>query len=156
MSALPNHKTAHRTVPCATARLSDTIRDNVDPEKLPILRNIRSKETAEAVYQAIMNAQDSATVDVLSLIHPAVREVATAVSSDSVATQAMLDAVEKGATDNQALTVGTVRALLEMALAKVEVGELLGGGSRILGGIIDYLISMGIDEMFDGLEFDES
>ena len=74
----------------------------------------------------------------------------------NVATQAMLDAVEKGATDNQALTVGTVRALLEMALAKVEVGELLGGGSRILGGIIDYLISMGIDEMFDGLEFDES
>ena len=135
------------------ARLSDTIRDNVDPEKLPILRNIRSKETAEAVYQAIINAQDSATVDVLSLIHPAVREVATAVSSDSVATQAMLDAVEKGATDNQALTVGTVRALLEMAYTKFKVGERIGGGNKAVEKIIDQIISAGLDDVFSNIEF---
>jgi hypothetical protein len=125
-----------------------------DDEKYPMLSWMLDGKSLGDLYQLAMDILDSAAVDGLSLIHPAVREVATAVSSDSIGTKAMLDAVEKGATDEQALTTGILRGLLEMVLAKANVGELLGK-NKVLDKIINQMIGGGLGEIFDSVEFRE-
>jgi hypothetical protein len=55
-------------------------------------------------------------------------------------------------TDKQALTVGTVRALLEMAYTKFKVGERIGGG-KVVEKIIDQIISAELDDVFSNIEF---
>ena len=148
------------------AQLQSTIRDTMeqdiedatgvidfDDEKYPMLSWMLDGKSLGDLYQLAMDILDSAAVDGLSLIHPAVREVATAVSSDSIGTKAMLDAVEKGATDEQALTTGILRGLLEMVLAKANVGELLKIDKEIMRKVVDLALSKGLDGVFDNLEF---
>lgn len=100
-----------------------------------------------------MSMQDSAAIAGLTMINPALGKMGTMLLGGASATQTMLDAVEKGANDEQALAVGTLRGLLEMALAKVKVGELIGGGNKVVTKIIDQIISAGLDDVFSNIEF---
>jgi hypothetical protein len=100
-----------------------------------------------------MDMQDSAAVVELSKIHPAVAAVASGVMSDTAATQAMLDAIEKGATDEQAVRTGVLRGLLEVFVEKAEVGQLLKIDKEIVQNLVNLVLSKGLDGIFDGVEF---
>ena len=145
------------------AQLSGTIRDTVaqdiedlvnwDEEKHPLFSQILSGERFADLYQLGMSVQDSATVFGLERIHPIVGEVASGVMSDTAATQAMLDAIEKGATDEQALRTGVLRGLLEVFVEKAKVGQLLKIDKEIVQNLVNLVLSKGLDGIFDGVEF---
>lgn len=104
-------------------RSSDMIRDTTE-------RNIRD-EGLRNVYQLGIGVMDSAAVDALKMIHPA---LGLGLAGSSAATKAMLDAKQKGATDKQALAMGIFANCFEMLVDKYGVGRLLEDGKNSLKG----------------------
>ena len=145
------------------AQLNSTIRDTVEQniedfvnwgeEKYPLFSQMLSGERLGDLYQLGMSVQDSAAVFGLEQIQPIVGEVASGVMSDTAATQAMLDAIEKGATDEQALKTGVLRGLLEVFIEKAKVGQLLKIDKEIMRKVVDLALNKGLDGVFDNLEF---
>ena len=82
------------------------------------------------MYQLGMGMQDSAAVAALTVINPVLGKVGAALLGGAAGTQAMLDAVERGATDEQALTMGILSGAFEMLFEKYELDSLLGQGEN--------------------------
>lgn len=77
-----------------------------------------------------MGMQDSAAVAALTVINPVLGKVGAALLGGAAGTQAMLEAVERGATDEQALTMGILTGAFEMLFEKCELDSLLGQGEN--------------------------
>lgn len=63
--------------------------------------------------------------------------VASGLLSDTKATQAMLDAKQRGATDKQALNEALLSVFYDMLFAKTKLGTLLNTGDSFLKSITD-------------------
>lgn len=142
--------------------IQDTVEQNIkdstgvidlDQEKYPALSWLLNGKSLADVYQWGMGALDSAALKGLSKIHPAVGAVASGILSDTAGVQAMLDAAERGASDNQALTVGVLRGALEMFINKVQMGRMLGIENKVLNEFIDQMIGEVSDGIFSGIDF---
>lgn len=101
-----------------------------DEEKHPVLSRLLNGKSLADVYQLGMGMQDSAAVVALTVICPPLGKVGAALLGGAAGTQAMLDAVERGASDEQALTMGILSGAFEMLFEKYELDSLLGQGEE--------------------------
>ena len=74
---------------------------------------------------------DPTAVVTLAAINPAFGKAGVALLATSSGTDAMLDAVSRGASDEQALTMGLLTAGFEMIFEKYELESLLGQGTNV-------------------------
>lgn len=117
------------------AQLSDTIRDTVE-------QNIADADWGKggflpALYRLAMDVLDFATGEGLKMAHPAAEAVASGILTDTAATQAMLDAAERGATDEQALTDAALSVFYDMFFGATKLGSLLKAGGSFLENLSD-------------------
>lgn len=119
---------------------------NLDEEKHPYLSRVLNGKGWADVYQFGMNLQDSAAIAGLALIHPALGKAGTVLLGGSAGTQSMLDAVARGATDEQALTMGILSGAFEMIFEKYELDHLLGADTNVCKAIGNQVLSEAIGE----------
>jgi hypothetical protein len=101
------------------------------------------------LYRMGMGVLDSKAVDGLKKIHPA---LGLSLLGSSASTQAMLDAKQRGATDEQALKMGLLGGCFEMLVDMCGAGRLLEtngrfldkGIQKIFGEVLGKKISKGL------------
>lgn len=113
----------------------------LDEEKHPILAPILNGRGLADVYQLGMSAIDS---KVAALTGNPV--LATTLLASSAATQGVLDALERGATDEQALTLGLWNGAFEAIFEFWEVKELLKGNPSWVKAAVNQAITEGVGE----------
>ena len=99
---------------------SNTIRNTVGSDIQEHLGTVAAK-----AYQLGMGLQDSAAIAGLTIINPALGKMGTMLLGGASATQTMLDAVERGASDEQAIGLGLLSGAFEIFFEKYELDELL-------------------------------
>ena len=115
----------------------------LDPQEHPILSRVLNGKSMGDVYQLGMSMVDSAAVAVLS---PVIGSYGTALLGGAASSQAILEAVENGATDEQALTMGILSGAFEMLFEKYELEHLLGADSNMLKALVNQALTEGIGE----------
>lgn len=138
MGASVQSATIRSTVAQSIADSTGTI--NLDTEEHPILSKVLNGKSLGDVYQLGMSMADSATVAALS---PIIGSAGLALLGGSAGTQGVLAAVEAGADDEQALTMGVLNAAFEMLFEKVSLDNLLKGNTR---SIVKAVFQQGLVE----------
>ena len=115
----------------------------LDVDEHPILSKLLNGKSWADVYQLGMSMADSATI---ALMAPYVGTAGTYLLGGSAATQGMLDAVSKGATDGQALTMGIINGAFEVLFEKYELEHLLGADSNVLKALVNQALTEGVGE----------
>lgn len=130
------------TVSTTTIRgtISENIADktgriNIDPEKNPILASVFNGKSLGDVYQLGMSMMDSVSVGYLP--------GGTILLGGAAASQGMLDAVSRGASDSQAWTIGLLNGIAEAFFERVSLENLYHSPSK--GFIKDILIQGGFE-----------
>lgn len=96
----------------------------IDSEKNPVAAQLLNGKSWADVYQLGMSMADSAAVAGLSAIGiPG----GTVLLGGSAGTQGMMDALERGATDGQAITMGILNGTFEALFEYVSLDKLLNG-----------------------------
>ncbi len=113
-----------------------------DKEDHPILSKIFNGKSWGDVYQLGMSMVDSTAV---ALMSPVIGTAGTLMLSGSAATQTMLNAVENGATDEQALTMGALSGAFEYLFEKYELENLLKNGSE---NVVRAFVAQSLSEGF--------
>lgn len=114
---------------------------DLNEEEYPVLSQILNGKSLADIYQMGMGVQDSAAVAALTVINPVLGKVGSVLLSGSAATQTMLDAVERGATDDQALAIGIISGCIEMLFEEIELNSLLKTDSKHLKEICDRALN---------------
>ena len=125
---LPTHlsRTVRQTTAGMITDATGTIQ--LDPEKNPFFAKILNGRGLADVYQLGMSMVDSRVAAAVTK-NPA---AATALLASSAATQGVLDALERGATDEEALKMGMFNGAFEALFEYFEVDSLLkGNGIKI-------------------------
>lgn len=120
-----------------------TIKLNEDEH--PFLSKILNGKGWGDVYQLGMSMADSLAVGGLTKLGV---PGATALLGGSAGTQGMLDALERGATDEQAVTMGILNAIFETFFEKVSIDHLVNGDTGKI--VTDLLIQGGIEASEEG------
>ena len=115
----------------------------LDVDEHPILSKLLNGKSWADVYQLGMSMADSATI---ALMAPYVGTAGTYLLGGSAATQGMLDAVERGATDGQALTMGIINGAFEVLFEKYELEHLLGADSNVVKALVNQALTEGVGE----------
>lgn len=130
------------TVSTTTIRgtISENIADktgriNIDPEKNPILASVFNGKSLGDVYQLGMSMMDSVSVGYLP--------GGTILLGGAAASQGMLDAVSRGASDSQAWTIGLLNGVAEAFFERVSLENLYHSPSK--GFFKDILIQGGFE-----------
>lgn len=118
----------------------------LDPEKNPFWAKILNGRGLSDVYQLGMSAIDS---KVAALTGNAA--AATALLASSAATSGVLDALENGATDEQALKMGLWNGLFEATFEYLEVENLLKGDPSWVKATVNQAITEGLGEGFTSI-----
>lgn len=128
-----NFNTAAMTPSVATQAIRSTVAQKIidatgtiqiDSEKNPVAAQLLNGKSWADVYQLGMSMADSAAVAGLSAIGiPG----GTVLLGGSAGTQGMLDALERGATDGQAITMGILNGTFEALFEYVSLDKLLNG-----------------------------
>ncbi len=127
------------------SNISNTIRGTVSEDLTNALGDGWG-EAASTAYQMGMSMQDSAAVAALSTINPALGTVGSALLAGNAATTTMKQAVENGASDEQALTVGLLAGVWEFVFEKYELDSILEGGKSFWGSIAKTKLSEAVGE----------
>jgi len=90
-----------------------------------VLSRVLNGKSLADVYQLGMSMQDSAAIAGLTIINPALGKMGTMLLGGASATQTMLDAAERGASDEQAIGLGLLSGAFEIFFEKYELDELL-------------------------------
>lgn len=130
------------TVSTTTIRgtISENIADktgriNIDPEKNPIMASVFNGKSLGDVYQLGMSMLDSVSVGYMP--------GGTILLGGAAASQGMLDAVSRGASDSQAWTIGLLNGVAEAFFERVSLENLYHSPSK--GFIKDILIQGGFE-----------
>ena len=115
----------------------------LDEKKHPVLSTILNGRGLADVYQLGMSAVDSR---VAALTGDPV--TATILLASSAATSGILDALERGATDEQALQMGMWNGAFEALFEFVEVKNLLKGDPNWVKAVTNQAITEGLGEGF--------
>lgn len=97
----------------------------LDEKEHPLLAGILNGKGLGDVYQLGVSMADSVAIAALTKALGLPEEVGAALLGGSAATQGMLDALDRGATDGQALTMGFLNGAFEMLFEKYSIGELI-------------------------------
>lgn len=115
----------------------------IDEEKHPVMSRIFNGKSLGDVYQLGMSMADSAAI---RLLVPFIGPSGTMLLGGSAATQGMLDAVARGASDEQAVTMGFMNGLFETLFEEISLDKLINGESRSI------LMSMAKQGFIEGSE----
>ena len=115
----------------------------LDEKKHPVLSTILNGRGLADVYQLGMSAVDSR---VAALTGDPV--TATILLASSAATSGILDALERGATDEQALQMGMWNGAFEALFEFIEVDNLLKGDPNWVKAMTNQAITEGLGEGF--------
>ena len=115
----------------------------LDQDEHPVLSKLLNGKSWADVYQLGMSMADSASI---ALMAPYVGTAGVYLLGGSAATQGMLDAVSKGATDGQALTMGILNGAFEVLFEKYELEHLLGADSNVLKALVNQALTEGVGE----------
>ena len=110
---------------------------DLNEEDHPFLSRVLNGKSLGDVYQLGMSMADSAAVAGLSL---AGIPGGTALLGGSAASQGVLDALERGANDTQALSMGVLNGTFEMLFEEVSLDKLLNGRT---GSIVKDILQQG-------------
>ena len=133
----------------ATTSIRGTVAQNIadstgriqlDSQKHPVLSKMLNGKSLGDVYQLGMSMADSGAV---ALMTPFIGSAGTALLGGSAASRGILDAVEAGASDFQALSMGLLNGGFEMLFEKVSLENLLNGNTR---NIVRKIITQGLVE----------
>ena len=113
----------------------------LDEKKHPVLSTILNGRGLADVYQLGMSAVDSR---VAALTGDPV--TATILLASSAATSGMLDALERGATDEQALQMGMWNGAFEALFEFIEVDSLLKGDPNWIKAVTNQAVKEGLGE----------
>lgn len=127
------------------SNISNTIRGTVSKDLTNALGDGWG-EAASSAYQMGMSMQDSAAVAALSTINPALGTVGSALLAGNAATTTMQQAVENGASDGQAITLGLLSGAWEFIFEKYELDSLMSGGKNIFVSMLKSQLSEGVGE----------
>lgn len=94
----------------------------IDSDKNPVLAQLLNGKSLADVYQLGMSMVDSGAV---ALMAAAGIPGGTALLGGSAGTQGMLDALERGATDDQAITMGVLNGAFEALFEYVSLDKLI-------------------------------
>ena len=147
------------TVAATTIRgtVSENIADStgriqLDEGKHPILSRVLNGKSLGDVYQMGMSMADSAAV---ALLTPVIGNGGLALLGGSAATQGMMDALDRGATDGQAITMGMLNGAFETIFEKVSLENLLQNYSKTtLQAIFSQMLAEGSEEFNTSLAND--
>ena len=122
---------------------------DLDEEDHPVLSRLLNGKSLADVYQLGMSMVDSAAVAGMALINPALGKAGTVMLGGAAGTQAMLDAVERGASDDQALAMGILSGFFEMFFEKYSLETLLNSnGRRFIDKVWRQAVAEGSEEFF--------
>ena len=138
---LPTHmsRTVRQTTAGMITDATGTIQ--LDPEKNPFWAKILNGRGLADVYQLGMSMVDSRVAAMTGNGY-----VATGLLASSAATQGVLDALERGATDEQALQVGLWNGIAEAVFEFFEVENLLKGDPNWIRATMNQALTEGIGE----------
>ena len=139
------------TIAATTIRgtVSENIADStgriqLDEGKHPILSRILNGKSLGDVYQMGMSMADSTAV---ALLTPVIGNGGLALLGGSAATQGMMDALDRGATDGQAITMGMLNGAFETIFEKVSLENLLQNYSKTtIQAIFSQMLAEGSEE----------
>ena len=118
----------------------------MDEKKHPLLSRIFNGKSWGDVYQLGMSMVDSAAAAGIGQA-TGLTAAGTALLGGSAGSQGVLDAVERGATDSQALTMGILNATFESLFEYVSLDHLLKGNTKnILKGFLKQGFIEGSEE----------
>lgn len=121
---------------------------NLDEEDHPILSKLLNGKSLGDVYQLGMSMADSSVNTVTAAVTGGTGNFGLALLGGSAATSGMLDAVSRGATDEQAITMGLYNGAFEMLFEKVSLDNLLKGDTRsLVKGILQQGFVEGTEEV---------
>ena len=116
----------------------------LDEKEHPFLAPILNGRGLADVYSLGMSGLDSKVAGVLTG-NPA---AAAALLATSASTQGVLNALERGATDEQALTMGFWTGVFEALFEYAEVDNLLKGEPNAVKNVINQMVTEGLGEGF--------
>ena len=114
-----------------------------DEKEHPVLSRVLNGKGLADVYQLGMSMADSLAAGKLA---PGLGKAGTFLLGGSAGTQGMLDAVENGATDDQAIMMGLLNGAAEIVFETYEVENLLGSSSNILKSVLNQALTEAIGE----------
>lgn len=114
-----------------------------DEKEHPVLSRVLNGKGLADVYQLGMSMVDSLAAGKLA---PGLGKAGTFLLGGSAGTQGMLDAVENGATDDQAIMMGLLNGAAEIVFETYEVENLLGSSSNILKSVLNQALTEAIGE----------
>ena len=106
---------------------------NLDEKKHPILSKVLNGKSLGDVYQLGMSMVDSTVNRVL---YPVIGELGTVLLAGSAGSQGVLDAVAKGANEEEAMKMGILNGAFEWVFERVSLENLLKGDARTTIGAI--------------------
>jgi len=124
-----------------------------DETEHPILSRLFNGKGIGDLYQVSMSMVDSSVNHALAAATGGSTELlGLALLGGRAATSGMLDAVERGATDEQALALGTLEGAAEMVFEKVSLDKLLKGNTKsIVKNILEQAVTEGSEEVATSL-----
>ena len=114
-----------------------------DEKEHPVLSRVLNGKGLADVYQLGMSMVDSLAAGKLA---PGLGKAGTFLLGGSAGTQGMLDAVENGATDDQAIMMGLLNGAAEIVFETYEVENLLGSSSNMLKSVLNQALTEAIGE----------
>lgn len=148
-----NYNTGAMYPTVATTTIRGTVSQNIadktgtirmDENKHPFLGRLLNGKNLGEVYQLGMSMADSAAV---ALLTPVIGEGGLALLGGSAASQGMVDALERGATDEQAITMGLLNGAFETIFEKVSLENLLKNYARTpLKAFLSQMLAEGSEE----------
>ncbi len=116
----------------------------LDADKNPVLSRVLNGKSWGDVYQLGMSMADSAAVAVLA---PYIGSgAATTLLAGNAASQGVVEAVERGANDEQALMMGALNGAFEWLFEKYEIDTLLGESDNVIKAVIKNALVEGFGE----------
>lgn len=119
---------------------------NIDPEDNPFWAKVLNGRGMADVYQLGISAINSKVAAMTG--NPV---LATALLASSAATQGVLDALDRGATDDQALQMGLWNGVFEAVFEFIEVENLLKGNPSRIKAVVNQAITEGLGEGFTSI-----
>lgn len=103
---------------------------NLDEKEHPVLSKLLNGKSLGDVYQLGMSMADSATVAFVTKATGLNPVFGSMLLGGSAATQGVLDAVERGATDEEAFMMGTLNGVFEGLFERYSIDNLVNGNTR--------------------------
>lgn len=117
---------------------------SLDETEHPFLSRMLNGKSLADVYQLGMSMADSAAV---ALLTPVIGSGGVALLGGSAASSGMVDALKRGATDEQAITMGLLNGAFETIFEKVSLDSLLENMAKTpLQAILGQMVAEGSEE----------